>query len=177
MRERAGAPLQFDLLVPTSSQGRQAAAVILQDQLRRLGVDLRIHPVEFTVMEGRTAAGDFDAAFVSRTTDPSPASLLQWWSPGAAANIGRYADATFESLTAAALRARTGAEAAPLWRRALERLNEEAPAVFLFSPRNEAAVSTRLAGVTIRPDAWLATVTGWRVSEPRPASDRGAAGQ
>ena len=177
MRARGGTPLQFDLLVPTSSQSRQQAAVILQDELRRLGVDVRIRPVEFTVMERRTVTGDFDAAIVSRTTDPSPASLLQWWSPGAGANIGGYADGTFESLTAAALRARTRADAAPRWRRALERLNDEAPAVFLFSPRNEAAVSTRIADVTIRPDAWLATVTGWHVREPpRAASDRGAPG-
>jgi len=176
LRARDGTPLRFTLLVPTSSQARQQAAVILQDELRRLGVDVRIQPVEFTVMERRTTTGDFDAAFVSRTTDPSPASLLQWWSPGAGANIGGYADPVFESLTAAALRARTRAEAAPRWRSALERLNDEAPAVFLFSPRNEAAVSTRVTGVTIRPDAWLATVAEWRVREPqRAASDRGAA--
>ena len=164
-RSARGAPLAFTLLVPTSSGVRQQAAVLLQDELKRFGVDMRIQPLEFTVMERRTQTGDFDAAFISRTIDPSPASLLQWWSPGASDNIGRYADTTFASLTSAALRARTRAEAAPLWREALGRLNEEAPAIFLFSPRNNAAVSTRLENVTIRPDSWLATVTTWRVRE------------
>jgi peptide/nickel transport system substrate-binding protein len=175
-RANRGATLHFTLLVPTSSQVRQQAAVILQDELRRVGVDLRIQPVEFTVMERRTQTGDFDAAFVSRTIDPSPESLLQWWSTGAGDNIGRYADTAFQSLTAAALRARTRAAAAPLWRAALGRLNDEAPAVFLFSPRNNAAISTRFANVTIRPDSWLATVTEWRVIEARHiARDRGSA--
>jgi len=171
-RGRAGTPLRFTLLVPTSSQWRQQAAVIVQDEMRRLGVELHIEPVEFTVMERRTTSGDFDAALVSRTTDPSPASVLQWWSPGAGANIGGFADSAFQALTATALRARTRAEAAPRWRRVLERLNDEAPAVFLVSPRNEAAIGTRFADVTIRPDSWLATVTEWRV-----AGDRGAAGR
>jgi peptide/nickel transport system substrate-binding protein len=175
MRAGRGAPLRFTLLVPTSSQVRQQAAVIVQDELRRLGVEMRILPLEFTVMERRTQTGDFDAAFVSRTIDPSPASLLQWWSPGAASNIGHYADTVFASLTAAAMRARTRAEAAPLWWRALGRLNDEAPAVFLFSPRNQAAVSTRFKNVTIRPDSWLATVSEWRVIAARHlARDRGA---
>jgi len=175
-RARGGTPLRFTLLVPTSSQVRQQAAVILQDELKRIGVDMQIQPLEFTVMEQRTQAGDFDAAFVSRTIDPSPASLLQWWSPGAAANIGRFADTGFQALTAAAMRARTRAEAAPLWHEALGRLNDDAAAIFLFSPRNNAAVSTRLDHVTIRPDSWLATVTDWRVGGARPgAPDRGAA--
>jgi peptide/nickel transport system substrate-binding protein len=174
-RTSHGAPLRFTLLVPTSSQVRQQAAVILAEDLRRIGVDMRIQPLEFTVMEQRTRTHDFDAAFVNRTIDPSPSSLLQWWSPGASDNIGGYADAAFQSLADAALRARTRAAAAPLWRDALGRLNDEAPAVFLFSPRNHAAISTRFANVTIRPDSWLATVTEWRVIEARHiARDRGA---
>jgi peptide/nickel transport system substrate-binding protein len=165
VRLRAGAPLRFTLLVPTSSQVRQQAAVIVQDELRRLGVEMRIQPVEVTVMERRTGAGDFDAAFVSRTIDPSPASLLQFWGAGES-NIGRYASPAFDSLTAAAARAPTRAEAGPLWRLALERLNDDAAAVFIFSPRNNAAIGPRLENVSIRPDDWLATVTEWRVRVP-----------
>lgn len=178
VRTRAGVPLRFRLLVPTSSQVRQQAAVIIQDELRRLGVELLIQPVEFTVMERRSAAGDFDAAFVSRTIDPSPGSLLQFWAPGAGGNVGQYASPAFDSLAGAAARARTRAEAAPLWHRALERLNDDAPAIFVFSPRNNAAVSTRLAHVTIRPDSWLATVPEWEMGAARRnARDSAAAGR
>ena len=169
VRSRAGVPLRFTLLVSTSSQVRQQAAVIVQDELRRLGVEMRIQPVEFTVMERRTVAGDFDATFASRTIDPSPASLLQFWGTGES-NVGHYASPAFDSLAAAAARARSRAEAGPLWRRALEQLNDDAPAVFIFSPRNNAAIGAKLENVAIRPDDWLATVTEWRV---RAASDRG----
>jgi len=176
MRARGGVPLRFTLLVPTSSSVRQQAAVVIQDELRRAGVAVDIQPLEFTVMERRTETGDFDAAFVSRTIDPSPASLLQWWSPGAAANIGHFADPAFQSLTAEALRAPSRAAAAPLWREALGRLNDDAAAVFVFSPRNNAAFAARIQGVTIRPDSWLATVTSWRIGGARAgAPERGAA--
>ncbi len=173
-RRRNGVPLAFSVLVPTSSQVRQRAAVIAQDEWRRLGVEARIEPLEFNVMERRTVAGTFDAAFISRTIDPSPASLLQWWSPGAEENVGAYDDPAFEALMVRAMRARTEAAAAPLWRQALELLNADAPAVFLFSPRNEAAFSARVENVTLRPDSWLATVTTWRLRPGDGARDRAA---
>ncbi len=173
-RRRNGVPLAFTVLVPTSSQVRQRAAVIAQDEWRRLGVEARIEPLEFTVMERRTVAGDFDAAFLSRTIDPSPASLLQWWSPGAQGNVGAYDDPAFQALTARAMRARTATAAAPLWRQALELLNADAPALFLFSPRNEAALSARVENATLRPDSWLATVTTWRLRSAQGSRDRAA---
>ena len=49
------------------------------------------------------------------------------------------------------------------WRRALETLNQDAPAVFLFAPDNVAAVHRRVAGVTIRPDSYWALVRLWRI--------------
>lgn len=165
-RRKNGTPLAFTLLVPTSSPPRQQAAVIMQAELRRIGVAMRIEPLEFTVMDGRSQAGDFDAVFVSRTIDPSPSSLLQFWSAGAASNVGGYDDPAFQALTAAAARARTRAAAAPLWRQALERLNTDAAAIFLFSPRNEAAIAGRFRDVTIRPDSWIATLPSWRVAPP-----------
>lgn len=169
IRERAGRPLRFALLVPTTSQVRQQAAVLVQDQLRRIGVDLRIQTLEFGVFDGRTRAGNFDAMFFSWTLDPSPSVLAQFWASDGPDNRGGYRDPAFDSLFAAAVSARSRDEALPRWARVLAHLNEDAPAVFLFSPRNQAAVSTRLADVTIRPDNWLATVATWRAApEPGP---------
>ncbi len=161
LRERAGRPLRFTLVVPTTSRVRQQAALLVQDQWRRVGVDLRIQPLEFGVFNRRTLDGDFDVMFFSWTLDPSPAILAQFWRTGSADNRGGYASPAFDSLYAAAAAAPTRAEALARWHRVLEHLNEDAPAVFLFSPRNQAALSRRLDGVTIRPDSWLATVATW----------------
>lgn len=165
IRDRRGAPLRFTLLVPTTSRVRQQAAVLLQAQLRRVGVDMQIQPLEFNLFERRGQSGDFDALFFSRTLDPSPADLLRYWSSGGIGrdNVGAYRSPTFDSLAAAATAAPTRAAAAPLWRRALEQLNDDAPAVFVYSLRNHAALHRRFDNVTIRPDEWLATVAQWSV--------------
>jgi peptide/nickel transport system substrate-binding protein len=176
VREKQGRPLRFTLLVPTTSRIRQQAAVLLQSQLRQVGVDLQIQPVEFAVLEQRAGNGTFDAAFLSRTLEASPSGLASDWSSGATVNQTGYVSAAFDSLVAAAATAPSRRRAAPLYQAALERLNDDVPAIFLFTPRNNAVLNRRYAGVTIRPDGWLTTSAHWSIpADRRLPRDRGAA--
>jgi len=50
-----------------------------------------------------------------------------------------------------------------LYRRAMDALNADAPAIFLYSPTNTAAVSKRLGGAEIDPYSWLNDLPTWRV--------------
>jgi ABC-type transport system substrate-binding protein len=45
----------------------------------------------------------------------------------------------------------------------MDTLNADAPGVFLYTPVNAAAVSSRLGGVEIDPYSWLATLPEWRL--------------
>jgi peptide/nickel transport system substrate-binding protein len=168
VRRKGAGRLAFSVLVPTTSKARQDAAVLVQDQLKAVGIALRIEPLEITVFDRRSRDGAFDALLFSRTLDPSPADLVRFWGHGSGNdNFGDYRSAAFDSLYALAVTARTQADAAPRWRRALEQINDDAPAVFLFSPRNQAAVHRRFADVSIRPDSWLASVATWSVPPDR----------
>jgi hypothetical protein len=42
-------------------------------------------------------------------------------------------------------------------------MNDDAPAVWLYSPNLVAAVHRRVADVQIRPDSWWALVRTWRI--------------
>ena len=70
-----------------------------------------------------------------------------------------YLDALFNQATARA----NPDTARRLFRRAMEVLNADAPAIFLYSPSNTAAVSRRLDGVEIDPYSWLSGLPRWRV--------------
>lgn len=169
VRTRGGRPLRFTLLVPTTSRIRQQAAVLLQDQLKKVGIAMEIEPLDYAVFEQRGDRGAFDALFLSRTLDPSPANLVQFWGSAAIGhgNLGAYASPLFDSLLAAAAAAPDRATALPLYHAALGRLNEDAAAVFVYSPLNQAAVHRRVQGVTIRPDSWLATAAAWSIAPGR----------
>src|SRR2546423_15516355 len=58
-------------------------------------------------------------------------------------------------------------EAKRTWRAALELLNQDAPAIFLFATENYAALHKRIVDVRIRPDSWLALVRTWRIPADR----------
>ncbi|MFI5279158.1 MAG: ABC transporter substrate-binding protein [Gemmatimonadales bacterium] len=165
VRHRGGQALAFTVITPTTSRARQEVAVLLQDQLKRMGVAVTIQPLEISEFTRREHAGEFDAEMFSRTLDPSPSNLVQFWGHVAGNdNVSGYRSAGFDSLYAAAMAAPSHAEALPRWRRVLEQLNDDAPAVFLFSPKNQAAIHRRFDHVSIRPDSWLATVATWSVA-------------
>jgi len=165
VREKGGRPLRFVLLLPTTSRTRQDAAVLIQEQLRRVGVHMLLLPLEFNLFEQRGLRRDFDAIFQSRNLDASPAGILQLFAGEGVrhGNYGRYESPVFDSLVHRAIATPTRAAARPLWREALETLNDDAAALFVFSPPFAAAVHRRFETVTIRPDEWLATVTEWSV--------------
>ncbi len=62
--DRDGRDLAFELLVPTSSQARQRAAVIIQNQFKRLSIDVGLNGVEFNLFVDRTTDRRYDAAFL-----------------------------------------------------------------------------------------------------------------
>ena len=95
--------------------------------------------------------------------EPSPRSLADQWGRAGwdAINYGRYASAAFDSLLAAAGNESEPARAAELYRRAMETLNDDAPAIFLYAPSNTAVVSRRLENVEIDPYSWASGLRTW----------------
>jgi peptide/nickel transport system substrate-binding protein len=164
VRERDGRALAFDLAFPSSSGVRQRAAVILQEQYRLRGIDLRLLPLEFNVWMDRARTGQFDAILGAWQIDLPPGGMRELWgSMGiGGSNYGAYRSAAFDSLVAAAIATPDRERARGLWHEALAVINADAPAVWLMSPRTVAGVSTRLENVTLRPDEWWATLWTWK---------------
>ena len=170
IRDRNGQPLSFHILVPTTSVLRRQYARLLQEQFRAIGVRAEIDEVEFAVVGQRVGGGKFDTVVLSRGNDPSPGSgITQSWTRGGfgGSNFGRYYNPDFERLVDRAISAPTRDKARSLWRAAMETINADAPAVFLYSLENIAAVHDRVQNVQIRPDSWAALLRTWRIPSDR----------
>lgn len=164
--ERDGRPFRFELIVPSTSNDRQRSAVIVQDQLRRIGVDMMVTFLDVPTWIDRAQSGHADAYYGARTQDPSPASIEEAWSSRGIgeANWGRYANEEVDRLLAEALESFDVEHARATWHEAMARINADAPAIWVYSPIAAAGVHRRLEGVSIRPDQWGATIWRWRVS-------------
>lgn len=167
VRERGGRPLAFSLLVPASSRTRQAAAVLLQAQLRTIGAQITIEQADFNAFLDRAHRAAFDALVGGVHTNPSPRGVRELWgTPGPARggkNWGRWSNATFDAQVDSGLAlTRTDAVRAH-FRAAYQAAIDDAPAIWLYEPRMYAGMHRRLTVGALRPDAWWSSVAEWSI--------------
>jgi peptide/nickel transport system substrate-binding protein len=168
VRDRNGEPLTFRVLVPTTSTLRKQYARQLQEQWSPLGVHVEIDEVDPQVVQQRASTGRFDAIIFARVNDPSPSSgIPQTWMRGGGSNYGRYYNPEFDRLVERATSASTRDQARPFWRAAIETINADAPAIFLFAVDNMGTVHSRVENVQIRADQWAALLRTWRIPADR----------
>jgi peptide/nickel transport system substrate-binding protein len=161
--DRSGRPLALTLQVTTSSEQRQQMAVMIQEQLRQVGVRVDVLRLEPAVWGERRESGNFDLTFSAATQDPSPSGLAYSWSCDGPGNVGRYCDPGADSLLFQAITSRVADR--ELWHAFLRRVDENAPALLLYTQVYVAGVHRRFHEVIIRPVSpwgWL-----WRWPAPR----------
>jgi ABC-type transport system substrate-binding protein len=160
-----GRTISIDILVPATSPTRRQLALAIQEAWRRAGVNATVTAVEFPVFQERLAKGRFESYIGAYLDEPSPRSLPDQWSRvgWGVLNYGRYANPTFDSLVARAAREADVTAARLQWREAMDTLNADAPAIFLYAPANRAAVQRRLEDVKLDPYSWLSGLREWGI--------------
>jgi peptide/nickel transport system substrate-binding protein len=169
-RMKQNRPLgRLDILVPSTSSARRQLAQVIQEAWRKVGVEATVTIVDFPVFQERLAKGRFDSYIGAYLDEPSPRGLADQWSRAGwgALNYGRYANPVFDSLLAAASRTSDVAIAKRRWREAMDTLNADAPAIFLYTPANTAVVHRRLSGVRLNPYSWVSDLSEWRIDPER----------
>jgi ABC-type dipeptide transport system, periplasmic component len=109
IRKKDGRPFSFSMLVPVSSLSRMRIAVLIQEQLRRVGIDARIEQMDFNAFGDRQSSRKFDAALASWHLMSDPTSLRDTWTSKAAEkgglNYGSYTNPIFDAEVDSALSA------------------------------------------------------------------------
>ena len=166
--DRGGHPLVLRMNLPNSSAIRRQMALLIQEQLRQVGIRIELQELDPPLWSERRNQGDFDIDFSGALLDPSPSGLTQSWSCSGASNVARYCDPVVDSLLDFAILDRTNPLEA--WHAVLRRIEEDAPATFLYAPTYVFVVNRRFRDVSIRPvSSWLDL---WRWSVAGPAGSR-----
>jgi peptide/nickel transport system substrate-binding protein len=147
LRNPAGEPFRFTLLVDKGNPSREQAALAVLQDLRAMGADATLQNLEFSsLVRDYLQPGRFEALLIWWTTPPDP-DQYSYYATGQINNNVAYSNRRADSL----LRAGRG-ETDSLRRRAvylafqaLER--EDPPVLVLFYPRELMAMSARLTGV------------------------------
>lgn len=165
--DKDGSPLEFGLLLPSSSTPRRGIGVILQERLRSIGMEVHVVEVENTTLVEYAAAGNFDAMLGFWRQDPSPATIRESWTgsdPGSL-NYSRYSSPEFDRLVDAAIEETDPESAREKWWDAFDLINSDAVAIWLYNPTHVAAATARVSNVRLNPVQWWAHLREFRIAD------------
>ena len=168
VRERNGRTLELSILVPSSSRPRVSFAVLLQEQLTRIGARVTIEQLEFVPFLERQRTKQFDAAIVALASDPSPSGMRQHWgtpAPGenTGTNGGSYSNPVVDALLDSALTTMDFATEKAYFKRAYQAVVDDAPAIWLYNPRLAAGMHKRVQPAGLRADGWHTNLAEWKI--------------
>lgn len=166
-RDTAGRPLRFTLL---ATPALEAPLVVLQAQLRRIGVD-----VELRFMEGasfiaairdpeRRPAAMALAFFPSKLIQPDPFPQLHSAGPS---NLAAYSNVTVDSLVMELRRVVEPHRRGELYRELQRHVAEDVPTLYMLYIPRLAALGPRLQDVVIDLNGPFASVADWWIPTER----------
>lgn len=172
IRARAGRPLAFSVMYPTSSKVRERYAVLIQEQLKSIGARVDLVALDFPAFMERQTSGNFDAALISVNPDANLGGARQYWTTSGMASGGqnhvRYSNPRFDALLDSAIAGFDGTRRADQAHRAWQMLVDDAPGVWLYDILTLNAMHKRLRPVDMRADGWWAGLADWTI----PANQR-----
>jgi peptide/nickel transport system substrate-binding protein len=167
--DRDGHPLALGLSLPNTSGIRRQMALLIQEQLRQVGIHIDLQQFEGPVWNERRAAGTFDIDFSAVSQDPSPSGITQSWTCPGGSNVAKYCDPRVDSLVDRAILGR--GDPAKTWTAVLRQLEADAPATFLYAPAYVYVVKRRFRNVTISPVSSWQLLYQWS-ADPAPVASQ-----
>jgi peptide/nickel transport system substrate-binding protein len=166
VRMRNGRELAFKLLVPISSMNRIRMAVLLQAQLRSVGIRVDIEQMDYAAFVARQQGRSFEAALGTWHLGASLDGTKQAWTTSGMGkdglNFGHYENPTFDAQLDSALLS-DPEHAKERFTLAYGTINQDAPAVWLYEPRTVIGLHRRIRTGWMRADAWWADLGDWHI--------------
>ncbi|MFQ5718429.1 MAG: ABC transporter substrate-binding protein [Acidobacteriota bacterium] len=133
-RDRDGERFSFDLAIRPNSTLDPDTALLVQEDLKKIGVEARPRLLESSVIVGQVKDGTFDA-WVTAFRLPTKVDLAVMFKTEAArtgVNYGHYSNPELDRLLSRADSSVTSETALPLYRQALRIVQDDAPSTFLY---------------------------------------------
>ena len=168
-RRRGGRRVSIELLTATGFPIYRTLSEILRDSFAKVGVELKVRPLDWAAYSERFAAGDFEAAPWANT--PLPPNVDPYTTyhssqvPPAGQNFGFYRNPEADRVMEAASREMDAGRRLELYRQVHRLLAADPPADFLWGASQYWGISKGLSGVETSPVGlfhFLPGSLGWK---------------
>jgi peptide/nickel transport system substrate-binding protein len=162
--DKDGRPFSLELLVSAGNPRRERIALLLQDALRELGVELNISTLDFNAYVQRAVTKDFDALVGGWSADLFVDPSTQWRSgPEQVYNFVSYANPEVDALIERGLAEPDPGAASAIWRDLQATIYRDQPYTFLWWVDEIVAVDGRFQGVAVHPSSPFYHLHEWWV--------------
>lgn len=163
--ERDGKPFRLELMTNAENRLRQDIVVMLQSQLKRIGIDVVPRILEFNSMMAPLAGREFDGVVMGLGigTDLDLTSNFHTLGMEQGFNWGGFSDPEVDRLIEQANEAETQAERRALFVQLQARLHELQPVTFLYEGERIGAARRELTGIEPNALSSFANMRTWRL--------------
>jgi len=184
--DKDGQPFRFTLRTNQGNDLREDIVVIVQNELKQIGIDAEPRLVEWNTFTSDLKAKNFEAAVSGWSVDFkfNPTDLFSTEAIEGKYNYPSYSNPVADSLMKQALTTLDREEAKPLWKRYSEVIHEDQPYTFLYYLEERLGVSKRLHDVKADARGHMISASEWWIPEDmqnrageRPVAVAGDAGR
>ena len=167
--DKGGKPFTFELITNSGNQLRADAAVMIQDQLKKIGVQAVPRQVEFNTLASQTSDGKFAAAIIGFTMDTSLDMTSNFHSKSVTegANYTRYRKPEMDRLLETAESQPDVKAELPYLNQIQQLVHRDQPLTFLWESQRLTAVNKRVKDVRPTLAFSFFNLKEWWV-EPKP---------
>jgi peptide/nickel transport system substrate-binding protein len=172
VREKEGKPLTLSLLTNAGNKVREDLGALAQDQLKRVGMDVKFEAIDFGVLVERLLGQKFDMVIIGWTgtgTDPNDENLwsTKFDTPDSGFNFVSYHNPEIDELLVKGVSVPGCAteERAPYYKEIQKIIHEDAPYVFVSGGVGNMAYASRWQGIKPGPWSFDYNIHEWYLSE------------
>ena len=163
VRVRNGQRLAFTLATNAGNQRRADVGQIVQQEWRRIGVEVRLSTVESNTFFDQLDDREYEAAIAGWGVGLSP-DLSALWTGDGPFNFTNYNNADVNRLVGEALAQPTEASAAPIWREAAGHIVADQPYTWLFYLDAVVGVRNRVRNTRIDTLGMIQNLHEWWIA-------------
>ncbi len=165
--ERDGEPFSFTLMTNADNNLRRDIMVLIQSQLKKIGVDVQLRTLEFNSMLAPLNKGDFDAVVMGLSIGTDLDVSYNFHSRGAEGglNWGRFSDSRVDELIDGINRGGSATELEALFHELQQRLHDQQPVTLLYQGTRLVGVRKPLTGVDPNAISSFVNLKHWHFDE------------
>jgi peptide/nickel transport system substrate-binding protein len=163
--DKDGKRFEFSIKTNKGNQIREDIAVILQDQLKKVGIKVNLNILEWTIFSGDLNKKNFQASIAGWSVGlkMEMTTIFHTKSIPDKFNFVSYSNPEFDQLNDAASMEMDREKARKMWWRAQELIVDDQPYTFLYIPKQINTLSSRFKNVQMETVGWSYNLEQWWV--------------